>query len=143
MGGEPSTYGDVYSFGILLLEMFTGRRPTDEVFKDDLTLHNFVKLALPGQVMEILDQSVSKEVGETCWAEVTECLILVFHIGLACSAASPKDRTDMRRVVVDLLSIRDSRLLGTGTHEKKIESAGNVSVGYIIRSLYKSRGLEH
>jgi hypothetical protein len=34
----------------------------------------------------------------------------------------------MGRVVVDLLSIRDN-LHGTGTHEKKIESAGNVSVG--------------
>lgn len=131
-GGQPSTYGDVYSFGILLLEMFTGRRPTDELFKDDLTLHNFVKLALSaGRVVEILDQSVSKEVGETCWSnctstELTECLILLFHIGLACSAASPKDRTDMRGVAVDLLSIRN-KLLGTGTHEKKIEIPGNVS----------------
>ncbi|XP_059429304.1 putative receptor-like protein kinase At3g47110 [Corylus avellana] len=125
IGGQQSTNGDVYSFGILLLEIFTGRRPTDELFKDDLNLHNFVKLTLQGQVTQILDQSISNEVGETknivtCWGEWTsdeiECLILVIHIGLACSAESPRHRMDMRRVTLELLSIR-AKLLGSGTRE--------------------------
>ena len=131
MGSQLSTNGDVYSFGILLLEMFTGRRPTDELFKDDLNLHNFVKLALPGRVMEIVDQSVFNEVGETqnmvsCWSDWTseqiESLVLVFQIGLACSAESPRDRMDMRRVALDLLSIK-GKFLWTETHEKKIQSS--------------------
>ncbi|XVF41906.1 hypothetical protein PTKIN_Ptkin01aG0318200 [Pterospermum kingtungense] len=33
-GTEATTSGDMYSFGILLLEMFTRKRPTDEMFKD-------------------------------------------------------------------------------------------------------------
>ncbi|PRQ60888.1 putative protein kinase RLK-Pelle-LRR-XII-1 family [Rosa chinensis] len=40
MGGAVSTYGDVYSYGILLLEMLTGKRPTDDMFTDDTNLHN-------------------------------------------------------------------------------------------------------
>ena len=48
MGGEVSTEGDVYSFGVFLMEMFLGKRPTDEMFKDDLNLHNFVNIELPG-----------------------------------------------------------------------------------------------
>ena len=47
MGGEASTKGDVYSYGVFLLEMFLGKRPTDEMFKDNLNLNNFVKMALP------------------------------------------------------------------------------------------------
>ncbi|KAL7176587.1 hypothetical protein ACSBR2_030010 [Camellia fascicularis] len=53
-GDMASILGDVYSFGILLLEMFTGKRPTDAMFKDHLNLHNFVKNALPDPVMEIV-----------------------------------------------------------------------------------------
>uniref|UniRef100_A0A2N9HWK5 non-specific serine/threonine protein kinase n=1 Tax=Fagus sylvatica TaxID=28930 RepID=A0A2N9HWK5_FAGSY len=55
MGGEASTEGDVYSYGILVLEMFTGRRPTDDMFKDGLNLHDFVKMALPKRLIEIVN----------------------------------------------------------------------------------------
>ncbi|CAL9247285.1 unnamed protein product [Arabidopsis halleri] len=40
MGGQPSIHGDVYSFGVLLLEMLTGKRPTNELFGDNFTLHS-------------------------------------------------------------------------------------------------------
>uniref|UniRef100_A0A7N0R8D8 non-specific serine/threonine protein kinase n=1 Tax=Kalanchoe fedtschenkoi TaxID=63787 RepID=A0A7N0R8D8_KALFE len=43
MGGNVSSEGDMYSFGILLLEMVTGRRPTDEIFNANNSLHNFCK----------------------------------------------------------------------------------------------------
>ena len=39
---EVSTNGNIYSYGILLLEMFTGKRPTDNMFKDSLNLRDFV-----------------------------------------------------------------------------------------------------
>ncbi|XP_021829769.1 probable LRR receptor-like serine/threonine-protein kinase At3g47570, partial [Prunus avium] len=58
MGSEVSTNGDVYSFGILLLEMFTGKRPTDDMFNGDLNLHTYVKMAFPNRVMEIVDSTL-------------------------------------------------------------------------------------
>jgi serine/threonine protein kinase len=47
MDSQLSTEGDMYSFGILLLEMLTGRRPTDDIFKEGHNLHNYVKIAFP------------------------------------------------------------------------------------------------
>ena len=58
MGGEPSREGDVYSYGILVLEMFTGKKPTNEIFKDDFNLHNFVKMALPERLSQIVDSTL-------------------------------------------------------------------------------------
>ena len=40
-----STKGDVYSFGVLLLQLITGCSPTDEKFNDGISLHEFVDRA--------------------------------------------------------------------------------------------------
>ena len=58
MGNEVSTEGDVYSFGVFLLEMFLGKRPTDEMFKDNLNLHSFVRNALPERLVQIVDPAL-------------------------------------------------------------------------------------
>ncbi|PQP96943.1 LRR receptor-like serine/threonine-protein kinase EFR [Prunus yedoensis var. nudiflora] len=41
-----------------------GRRPTGEMFKDDFSLHNFVKMAIPERVMQILDPALLATVEE-------------------------------------------------------------------------------
>ena len=58
MGGQTSKEGDVYSYGILVLEMLTGRRPTDEIFENGLNLHSFVENALPEKLLQIVDPTV-------------------------------------------------------------------------------------
>ncbi|XP_052876741.1 probable LRR receptor-like serine/threonine-protein kinase At3g47570 [Gossypium arboreum] len=123
MGSELSTNGDVYSYGILLLEMLTGKRPTNERFKEGLSLRNFVKAALPDRVVEIIDPILLQESvrGGTA-ADITlnennlgndihlQCLNSIFEIGLTCSTESPSERMDMSNVITKLCSIRDKLL---------------------------------
>ncbi|KAK2635625.1 hypothetical protein Ddye_030417 [Dipteronia dyeriana] len=61
LGSEFSIHGDVYSNGILLLEMMTRKKPTDVMFEGDLNLHNFARTALPDRVMEIVDPILINE----------------------------------------------------------------------------------
>ena len=58
MGNELSREGDVYSYEILLLEVFTGKRPTDEMFKDSFNIHNFVKTSLPERLVQIANSTL-------------------------------------------------------------------------------------
>ncbi|GKV12541.1 hypothetical protein SLEP1_g23670 [Rubroshorea leprosula] len=62
MARKASMAGDMFSSGILLLEMITRRRPTDEIFEDGLNLNQFAKLVLPERVMDIVDASLLQEV---------------------------------------------------------------------------------
>ncbi|XP_040365852.1 probable LRR receptor-like serine/threonine-protein kinase At3g47570 [Rosa chinensis] len=58
VGVGPSKQGDVYSYGILVLQLFTGRRPTDEMFVDGCNIHTFVKTAIHGRLMQIVDPTL-------------------------------------------------------------------------------------
>ncbi|GLT95097.1 hypothetical protein SLE2022_128010 [Rubroshorea leprosula] len=119
-GGKASMAGDVFSFGILLLEMITGNRPTDEIFKDGMNLHLFAKLALPEHVMDVVDasllqevQNIDENVGNTRRSSrertvsKREILITFARIGVLCSMESPNDRMEMNDVVAELRGIRD------------------------------------
>ena len=68
-----STYGDVYSYGILLLEMFMGKRPTNNIFQNSLNLHDYVKATLPEQIIDITDPILlwEREEGETQMNNIT------------------------------------------------------------------------
>jgi serine/threonine protein kinase len=55
---EASAQGDVYSYGIFVLEMFTGKRPTDKMLKDGFNLYNFINMALPENLVQIVDPNL-------------------------------------------------------------------------------------
>ena len=113
MGNVVSIQGDVYSYGVLLLEMLTGRRPTNDMFKDGINLHKFVKMAFPDNLREILDPRIlPKEAedirSEGCTGEKTwKCITSLIRVGLSCSNESPGERMEMRDVANVIRAHRD------------------------------------
>ncbi|KAK3439106.1 hypothetical protein EUGRSUZ_C03748, partial [Eucalyptus grandis] len=56
--GKVSTKGDVYSFGVLLLEVITGKKPTSEMFNADISLRQWVGASIPERVLDIVDSKI-------------------------------------------------------------------------------------
>lgn len=113
MGGQASILGDVYSYGILLLELFTGISPIDNKFKEGLSLHMYTQMAFPEQVMDIVDNRmfsaedniiIKEDDDRIIYQEesVRDCLVSVIKYGLICSSASPKDRLEMTEIANEL-----------------------------------------
>ncbi|KAJ4823108.1 hypothetical protein Tsubulata_017608 [Turnera subulata] len=90
--GRASTQTDVYSFGVLLLEMVCGRRPIEE---GEPGLIDFVwRLMEKGQVIGALDDRLKANGGYN--DEEVERLLL---LGLRCANPDPSGRPTMRQVV--------------------------------------------
>lgn len=112
MGFHPSTTGDVYSYGVLLLEIFTGKRPTDEMFHGDLNLRNYVKLACPERVAEISDPLMFYGNEGADMQQLDDFLVMIFQLGLICSEELPRDRKNMQEVTSELDTMRARFLCG-------------------------------
>jgi hypothetical protein len=103
---------------VLLLEIFTGKAPTDAMFVDGLTLQGYVKMAFPDRLMDIVDPVLSTD--ETCarnqqhrsngWGEIDNAIISVTELALSCSKLTPSERISMRDAADELRKIRDRYL---------------------------------
>ncbi|XP_048549016.1 probable LRR receptor-like serine/threonine-protein kinase At3g47570 [Triticum urartu] len=129
-GSAASPLGDVYSIGILLLEMFTGRSPTDDMFKGSLNLHKFAEAALPDKVMEIADPAIwiHTEANDTGVADTgtartrtEECLVSVMSVGISCSMQQPRERMLIRDAASEMRAVRDAYLIFANSpiHQRK------------------------
>ncbi|XP_028115640.1 probable LRR receptor-like serine/threonine-protein kinase At3g47570 [Camellia sinensis] len=117
MGVEVSMQGDMYSYGVLLLEMFTGKRPTNNMFTGNVNHHSYVQMCLPEQVMQIVDPQIIWEMEEepsrsmqsstTNISKLEACLVPVFQIGVSCSAKMPNERMSVKDVLKELHKIRN------------------------------------
>uniref|UniRef100_J3N9P2 Receptor kinase-like protein Xa21 n=1 Tax=Oryza brachyantha TaxID=4533 RepID=J3N9P2_ORYBR len=112
MGCEISSAGDVYSYGVILLEMLTGKHPTDDMFKDGLNIHRLVEDAYPHNVVDILDTRFTPcyrlEDRDDVISGMERSIIQMLKIGLECSSESPKDRPLIQDVYAEIIKIKET-----------------------------------
>lgn len=118
--GQASRKSDVFSFGIMILEVFTGKRPTHPMFVGGLTLRQWVSQAFPRNLNNVADEKLLQdEEARLCIGNQTEIslassstsmdnnfLLSIFEVGLICSSESPEERVSMNDVVSKLKDIK-------------------------------------
>jgi hypothetical protein len=86
----------------MLLEVFTGKKPTDLMFVGELSLRNWVNQAFPNNLTDIVDDQLRRDINS--WKNF---LVPTFEIGLWCSNDWPDQRMTMSDVVIRLTKIKE------------------------------------
>lgn len=120
--GKVSRKSDVFSFGIMLLEVFTGKRPTNAMFVGESNLRHRVSEAFPARLIDIVDDKLllGEEISTRGFHDQTNIissaspstscksnfLVSTFELGLECSSKSPDERPSMSEIIVRLKNIK-------------------------------------
>ncbi|CAI9779667.1 unnamed protein product [Fraxinus pennsylvanica] len=108
MGKRASPQGDVYSFGVLLLEIVTGKRPTDVLFQQGSSLHEWVKNHYPSKLEPLIEEALVKyspaqtpipPYQSNTWRDV---IVEMIELGLICTQYNPSIRPTMLDVAHDI-----------------------------------------
>ncbi|XWS27385.1 hypothetical protein CRYUN_Cryun26dG0110600 [Craigia yunnanensis] len=103
--GIISIKGEVYSFGILLMETFTRKKPIDKMFSGEMSLKEWVKQCLPSALIHVADTNLLSA-REREHLAAKDCALSILQLGGECSSDLPEERIDMKKVVVKLKKIK-------------------------------------
>lgn len=113
---------DIYSFGVVLLELVTGKRPTDPELGDkDMAkwvCTTLYRCGLESVIDPRLDLGFKEEISK------------VIHIGLLCTSPLPLNRPSMRKVVIMLQEVSGVVSCSGLNVSKRSKSSGKLSPYY-------------
>ncbi|XP_073059641.1 uncharacterized protein [Primulina eburnea] len=108
--GKVSTSCDIYSYGIILLELFTSKKPTEDMFTEEMSLKDWVHKALQENIVTEIAAAGLLEQENQHFSEKEQCLSSIFDLAMKCLAISPRERIKMIDIVMTLRKIKSSFL---------------------------------
>ncbi|XP_028083945.1 receptor kinase-like protein Xa21 [Camellia sinensis] len=108
--GQVSTSGDIYSYGMMLLETFTRKKPTDEMFSAEINLRQWVSTSLPNKIMKIVDGSLLRMQNGSDMVASHSILLAILELGSDCTSELPVERRDIKKVLGKLNKIKQQFL---------------------------------
>ncbi|XP_027171474.1 probable LRR receptor-like serine/threonine-protein kinase At3g47570 [Coffea eugenioides] len=103
--GQVSTRCDVYSFGIMIMEVFTRKSPNDKMFGENLSLKSWVSDSMPDGLVRVVDANLLRP-HHKYLDEKLNCISSIMKVALNCTRESPKERSNMHDVLADLKKIK-------------------------------------
>ncbi|KAL7176489.1 hypothetical protein ACSBR2_029925 [Camellia fascicularis] len=118
MEGIVSTKGDVYSYGIMLMEVFTRKKPTDEMFEGETSLKSWVSetiLQEGGSTLLAMDSNLIGNGSEDVnFSAKEQCVLSVLSLAMDCLKDQPNETINMKDVAARLQKIRTVFLANNG-----------------------------
>ncbi|KAK9938802.1 hypothetical protein M0R45_015522 [Rubus argutus] len=106
MEGIITRRGDVYSFGIVLLETFTAKKPTDEIFGERSLKQWITNSLFAEEIVEVVDTNLLGIEEDLAFVSKIKCLSSIMRLALACCAESPEERINMQEALAALNKIK-------------------------------------
>ncbi|XP_031254688.1 receptor kinase-like protein Xa21 [Pistacia vera] len=103
--GKISRQGDVYSYGIMLMETFTRKKPTDEIFIEGMSLRSWVGESSCRTIMEVVDTNLLRRDDEH-FSRKEECVSSILSLAIECTRESTLERINIKEAITRLLKIR-------------------------------------
>ncbi|XP_022930925.1 MDIS1-interacting receptor like kinase 1 [Cucurbita moschata] len=107
---------DIYSYGVVLLELLTGKKPLDSEFGESVDIVEWIRRKVRDN--RRLEEALDPNLGN--FKHVQEEMLFVLRIALLCTAKHPKDRPSMRDIIT---------MLGEAKPRRKSNSNGNEGFG--------------
>ncbi|KAL0461064.1 UNVERIFIED_CONTAM: MDIS1-interacting receptor like kinase [Sesamum latifolium] len=101
---------DIYSYGVVLMELLTGKRPLEPEFGESVDIVEWIRKKMRDN--KPLEEALDPSVGNT--KHVQEEMLLVLRIAVLCTAKLPRDRPSMRDVLTMLGEAKPRRKSSCG-----------------------------